>query len=122
MLSALKMCLNKRGQAVFGEYVIVIFVVVTVTFAMTVYVRRTLQGRIYDARQTMLRTVRAEYNGVLYREYEPYYGFRNATIDQYSNPTTRLLEGGTSGIFREDTNDRTEVKSYTEQKPPKDAD
>jgi hypothetical protein len=122
MLKVLKLCRNHKGQALFGEYVIVIFVVVTVTFAMTIYVRRALQGRIFDARNAMLRTVRAEYNGVLYRGYEPYYGNRTSLIDQSTDSTKQLLEGGSTGIYHETYDTRSKSQSYSEQLPPKAAD
>lgn len=49
--------INQNGQAVFGEYVLVIFLVAGVLAAMGVFFQRAFQGRIRDTHKTMAETV-----------------------------------------------------------------
>jgi len=78
--------MNKKGQAVLSEYVMIFFVVIAAIVAMTVFVQRSLQGRIHDARNYMIDSVTntgacdancllatgATTNQIPY-QYEPYY-------------------------------------------------
>ena len=123
---------QKKGQAVFGEYVLLAVIVVAAVTAMTVYVRRALQGRVRDAVMSSAATVRTPfsmdggttfepYRGPIHLQYEPYYANRASFIDQQSDGVRTLTAGGSSGIFREDINERTYIQSYSNQGPPKDA-
>ena len=123
MLRTLK---NKNAQAVMGEYVLVIFLVMAVLTAMTVYFRRAVQARIHDARDYMVTEVRARttgvFNGNLYREYEPYYGNTSARVFRSTDYEARVLPGGSSGIFQKDYNETVSVQVNSETAPPRDFD
>lgn len=71
---------HKTGQAVMGQYALVFFVVIAAVTAMTIYVRRGLQGRIRDARTHMIDTIK-DGSGIkdISLAYEPYYQNRGST-------------------------------------------
>ncbi len=76
----LRILKNKDGQGVAAEYAILFFIVVAVIVSMTTYIKRTLQGRIHDARNYMYTQVNTIYrsapfypNAILPSGYEPYY-------------------------------------------------
>ena len=123
MLRVLK---NKNAQAVMGEYVLVIFLVMAVLTAMTVYFRRALQARIHDARDYMIGEVRVRtagvYNGNLYKEYEPYYGNTAARVFRSMDDEIRVLPGGSSGIFQKIYDGTVSVQVNSETAPPQDYD
>lgn len=69
---------DRAGQGVAAEYAILFFIVVAVIVSMTTYIKRTLQGRIHDARNYMYIQVNGTYNQlypnrILPSGYEPYY-------------------------------------------------
>ena len=110
----LKILKTKRAQAVMGEYVVVIFLVVTVIGAMTIFFKRAVQARIHDARDYMVKEVRnrtkGEFDGNLYFEYEPYYVntyVPEIVRDARYNKT--LSQGATSGVFVMDMDEKTDV-------------
>ena len=116
-----------------GEYALLLFIVAAVIGTMTVYVKRTLQGRIRDARFAMYKTIRNysyvdpngdifNYNGVLWKEYEPYYVNRLSEVTVIEDNQKKLLPGATSGIYRETFDETTQAKTISEQLPPKDSD
>ena len=108
---------------ILGEYTLILFLVVVVLTAMTVYIRRVLQSRMYDARKYMMSVVKsAPHNGILKMEYEPYYTQTNATTDQSQDATEKLLGGGHTGIYRKVFDDVTSVESNSIQLPPANAD
>ena len=118
-----------------GEYALLIEAAVGVIFAMSVMVRRTLQGRIIDAKDSMATIVndysyvddstvsetQIQYSGPIYLEYEPYYGNRASVIDREDYNQRQLLQGGSSGIYRENLDQKIQVQSDSQQAPPKDA-
>lgn len=112
MLKALR---NKKAQAVMGEYVVVIFLVMAVLTGMTVYFKRALQARIHDARDYMIGEVRTrtagQFNGNLYKEYEPYYSNSASQIYRLGQDETRLLPGGSSGVFEKYYNEMTAIRT-----------
>ena len=122
----LKILKTRRAQAVMGEYVVVIFLVITVIGAMTIFFKRAVQARIHDARDYMVGEVRertrGQYNGDLYFEYEPYYV--NTSVPQIvrdARYNKALSQGGTSGIFVMGTDERTDVPaSISITAPPRD--
>ena len=115
---------NQRGQAVVGEYALVIFLVLAVITTMTIYFKRGIQARIHDARDYMVDEVRTRsagsFDGDLYKEYEPYYLETDATITRDLSHMTNILPGATSGIFRKTIDDTTAVQVQSETLPPKD--
>ena len=117
---------NRRAQAVVGEYVLVIFLVLAVVTGMTVYWKRALQGRIHDARDYMVNSVRqrtaGSFNGDLYLHYEPYYLNTSATVSRSVDHTSRLLPSLplSSGIFVKTINESTAMQVISETAPPRD--
>ena len=100
----LKNLQNKKAQAVMGEYMVLIGMVLAAIVVMTVYFKRAVQARVYDARNYMVSEVRSraagEYDGDLYFEYEPYYTNTETNISVDAVDETRLLPGGMTGIFQ----------------------
>lgn len=116
---------TNKAQAVMGEYVLVFFVVVGLVTAMTVYFKRAVQARVFDARNAMFNIVlnrtAGYYTGNLYGEYEPYYASTESTVVRSADTTTGLLPGGTTGIFQKTFDEVTAVQTHSETAPPKDA-
>ena len=119
----LKTLRNTKAQAVMGEYVIVIFLVMAVMTSMTIYFKRAVQARIHDARDYMVTEVRERtagiYTGNLYREYEPYYSNTSATVFKVTDHETMVQSGASSGIFRKVYDERTSVRVNSETAPPR---
>lgn len=120
----LKNLSNRQAQAVMGEYVLVIFMVLAVIVAMTVYFKRAIQARLHDARDYMVNDVRqrtvGSYSGELYLHYEPYYTNTIATVARDASSTTLILPGASSGIFRKVIDETTSVQVNSETAPPRD--
>ena len=113
---------HNRAQ-ILGEYALILILAVVVLTTMTIYVRRVLQSRMYDARKYMMSVVKsAPHNGILKMEYEPYYTQTNAITDQSQDATADLLGGGHTGIYRKIFDDVTSVESNSIQLPPVNAD
>lgn len=117
---------NKKAQANFAEYAIVFIIIVGMMTGMGVYIRRAIQGKIYDARNTMLKTVfirtAGYYNNGLYLEYEPYYSNTTSSVVAELSSNMKLLGGGSSGIYRETVDDVTTRESTSTTAPPINAD
>ena len=103
----------------------VFFLVVAMVTAMTIYFRRAVQARMHGARNAMLNTVlnRAGtyFTGNILAGYEPYYAQTVSEVRRGEDSETRLLEGGSSGIFQKESNDSTTVTTQSQTAPPKDA-
>lgn len=115
---------SKKGQAVYGEYVLVFFIVVGAISVMTVYFKRAVQARIYDARNYMVNDIidRIDYHydtGLTW-EYETYTKDTTATVNSKSNNTSTLEQspGVSSGIFQMDIDEKTVVEMRSETAPP----
>ena len=91
--------------------------------AMTAYFKRGVQSRIYDARNYMVTEVESrtagEYDGPVYKGYEPYYTRTMANVTREATDKTTLLPGGITGIFRKDYDEKTETQMQSETLPPK---
>ena len=115
---------NKRAQAVMGEYVLTFFIIITVMTTMTIFLKRTLQGRIRDARSEMGNIVATRagglYTGLITTHYEPYYVNTVATVDRDSVSMQGLREspGFSSGIFNQVFDERTIMNSVSVTAPP----
>lgn len=113
---------NIRGQAIVGEFALVIFMILATIVAMTVYFKRGVQARIYDARNYMVEEVRSRtagsYDGPVLTEYEPYYVNTDATITRNVSDATSLSAGETSGIFGQTFNESTTADVVSETAPP----
>ena len=116
---------TNKAQAVMGEYVLVFFVVMGMATAMTIYFKRGVQARIFDARNAMLNMVlnrtQGYYTGNVQIGYEPYYGNTVSTVARRENAATELLPGATTGIFRKTFDDVTAVQTQSQTAPPGDA-
>ena len=121
---------TRQAQANIGEYVLLIFIATAAVTAMSIYVKRALQGRVRDATVVMAKTPLKyltsdgnvfQYNGIMYLAYEPYYENRLAVIEQQTNDTSTLSQGMSSGVFKKNIDQRTYVETYSEQLAPKDA-
>jgi hypothetical protein len=117
---------NRRAQAVVGEYALVIFMVLGALVAMTVYFKRSVQGRMHDARDYMVDEVRSRtagsFDGDLYYQYEPYYTRTDATVTRSANHSTTILPGASSGIFQKVVVESTSGQASSETAPPRDFD
>jgi hypothetical protein len=115
---------NKTAQVVMQEYVVLIFIVMAVMMGMTVYFKRSVQGRIHDTRDYMVGEVRTrtagQFNGDLYKEYEPYYGNTIATVDRTIVDETQLGPGASSGISLKIFNQTVTVDLNSVTLPPRD--
>ena len=117
MLRSLK---NSRGQGMTVQYSLTFFFVVAVTIAITVYFKRTLQGRIRDATMYMASTVHNVYSGNMVAQYEPYYIEttldRSTSTDKYDQLLASF--NGSSGIFRGADDSNTVISVVSNQAPP----
>lgn len=115
---------SKSNKAqIIGEYALTLFLVVGVLTAMTVYIRRVLQARIFDERKYMMNVVQsAPHIGKLKLEYEPYYVQSTSTTDQSHTEQIDVLGGGHTGIFRKSFEDVMSVGTNSVQLPPANAD
>ena len=122
-----KLLKNTKGQGITIQYVLTFFLVVALASAMTVYVRRTLQGRIRDARTFM----GLEVNGILGNpsynivgnfliSYEPYYANQTATRAIDSTETHQHMQNVPSspGTFQMDIDRQVTSESTSSQLPP----
>jgi hypothetical protein len=110
-----------------GEYVLVFVIVLSVMGAMTVYFKRAIQARMYDARNAMVGTVYERTNEINYVgeigvAYEPYYTNTTSSVQRTSESETRLKPGLTTGIFSKTINETTAVQTESTTAPPKDVD
>ncbi|MBU0468631.1 MAG: hypothetical protein KKF78_06555 [Candidatus Omnitrophica bacterium] len=122
----LRIIKNNKAQAVMGEYVIVFFVAIGVITAMSTYFQRVVQGRIYDARDSMVRLTRNQsagfFNGNIFFHYEPYYQNTDSETYRSLRSRTSLAEGGTSGVYRMEYDDLSRIMTTSVTKPPREAD
>jgi hypothetical protein len=115
---------NRSSQAqVISEYAVTFFLIVAVISAMSIMVKRALQGRLYEARNTMIRIVNAETGPglVVPLEYEPYYIETNSEVEQNSRDTVMLFGGAAPGVAGQNFLHKTEAHTNSVQFPPKDA-
>ena len=122
---------NPKAQ-VLSTYVTVVFLIVSVAVAMTVFVRRGLQGRIEDARRFAILQVRNYYVGTYYNgettipgnifgEYEPYYIERATNVYRGTNQKENYIFNGFGGgisDFTHSYNDTGIVNYRQFTKPP----
>lgn len=125
-----KLLRQDKGQGIIVQYALTFFLVVAVIVAMTAYVRRAVQGRIYDTRHFMFYTANEAFSdtslnlyGNLLMAYEPYYANREFTrvIDRRE---TERTEGalGTSGIYKKEYDyDRSGLTGTSYQTSPREA-
>ncbi len=108
---------KSKGQVI-AEYAALIALVVASIVAMSFFVKRLLQARMADARDTMMSTVRSSYEGEIPDQYEPYYTQQNSQVSREINDQMNLLRGGRTGIYIKTFNETTTVNSQSVQLPP----
>jgi hypothetical protein len=115
----LKLLKNNRGQNTAVEYVVTFFLVVGILSAMSVYIRRTIQGRMRDAQLYMAKTVAEAApagNFTVPYEYEPYYA--NAEVIRSHVGTQERRQGNDYQLLLDQT---TLIYSNSQQFSPRDA-
>jgi len=124
---------SHSGQAVFSEYMMVIFLVIAAIVAITVYVQRSLEARIHDARNFMVDTVANNSvcdancvmaTGSIAHEYEPYYTQMAASSQQNQNQTFTATTGNPNiigAIYGQWDREATQSNAVTNQLPPEEA-
>lgn len=126
-----KLLKNHRGQTTAMEYVMMFFLVSAMMAAMSLYIKRAVQGRMRDARRYMLLQVNAVYTGNialgnLTWGYEPYYLNSVTYRSQDTDDTLRLigstLPTASSGIFQAEYNEVTRSRISSNTAPPSSAD
>jgi hypothetical protein len=125
-----RMLRDNKGQGTAVQYALTFFLVVAVVSAMTVYVKRAIQGRLRDARWYMARTVDQVYSdpsfniaGDLWLGYEPYYV--NTNTHRFVDRTTGIqtVPGSLAeGIHQYEIDATTTLKTSSPQAPPAEAD
>ncbi len=111
---------SKKGQAISGEYVILITVVLAAIGGMTLYVKRAYQGRIRDAGITMITEVAGRIGNTVVNtvqiEYEPYYAMSQSNREETSYDSVNTGE-----TYRRDFGMAGKSSELSNQLPPKDA-
>ena len=125
--------MNKKGQAVVSEYVMIFFVVIAAVVAMTTYVKRGYQARIHDARNfavdsimnsgacdaNCLAATGAPGNQIPY-EYEPYYAQMMVDVGNTSNDSSTATTGNPAIMgakYGRSTNEATTSITTSDQLP-----
>lgn len=129
---------SRRGQTILPEYVVGFFLVIAALVAMSLYVQRTLQARVRDAKlymvdrassacaqvdalsggQTNCLGAAGAVNGHINAEYEPYYTQVSSLVDRSQNQQKSVELGST---FRKLYNQSTQINGYSVQLPPVEA-
>ena len=123
-----KILANRNGQGSVVQYSLTFFLVVAIVTTMSVFVRRAVQGKIFDGRNYMFNIMGDVYfnselnfrGGGLFREYEPYYLERDTQRVMDSRDVERGIVSGDanpSGIYQQEPNERTQSISATRQLP-----
>ncbi len=125
---------DQRGSTSLGEYALTIFLVVGVVVVMTTYVRRSLEGRMRDARHYMINAVSnvcsSDVNcmnatnlggkNAIGEQYEPYYisVVGNQNLDSFKRKGLYVASSGKEE-FDSYSNIETQGNSYSGQAPPR---
>ena len=121
---------TQRAQTIIPEYVVAFFVVMSAMVAVTVYVQRSLQARVRDARNYAMDQAAAGctavgagclqaaggavVNGTFVKEYEPYYGMASSIITR----THDEQKGMTGGDFIKNSTTTTRADTTSSQLLP----
>lgn len=113
------------GQAVFSEYVMILFIVIAVLTSLSIYVRRGLQARLHAARNYAIYLVNKNCDancqnasGNVDYEYEPYYLQRDVSVLQNQASAQADARGTTmEGVQRKWLNTSTTVLYKGSQLP-----
>ena len=100
-----------QGQTIIGQYALVFFVAIATITAMTIYVRRGIQARIYDAETYALKAIKTGANVSVLAQYEPYY--TNRTSDKKADQKDET--GFTRGRYSLSSSQNTVVNGKSKQ-------
>lgn len=116
---------NRQGQSQAVEYAIVIFLIVGALAAMSTYIKRASQARIYDTRNFAFQKVNEFYTEMYNGEktispgYEPYYVQKDAIKSDYSSTIEQQLPlAGAEGVFQTGYSSSSAVTSSSVTAPP----
>ena len=124
---------NRKGQGITAEYTITFFLVVAIISSMTVYLRRSMQARIRNSYNYMMKSVLDGYpssarlrqytNGIPVW-YEPYYArvSSNRVVDSVETRRGFASPGFTSGVAEKEYDTSTTLRMLSNQAPPTMAD
>lgn len=121
---------NKQGQGIIAEYALTFFLVTAFLFAMSTYVRRTVQARVRGALGSIVNEINAvvlatdsNLIGEVLPTYEPYYASYQMERQQDSAIIEREYPAGMMGIIEKTTlNDISSGSAISIQLPPVNAD
>lgn len=106
-----------RGQAVLAEYVVILLIVVGALGAMTIYTKRTIQGRARDAQLMVLSAASKGLGGkAIPAGYEPYYVHTVTKAEQKLVDTSRVVG---AGDYRKEYDLSKNTYMESRQKSPK---
>ncbi len=117
---------KKNRAQVISEYAGIIFLILAVITAVSVFLKRALQANIRDARNYMITQVNSTYaatqsgttpSGISY-EYEPYYVEQNSEISSRVDDQADFTRGAGAGKATTSYNETTEATSTSRQLPP----
>ena len=130
----LRPAMNKKGQSVLSEYVMIFFVVIAALVAVTTFVQRGFEARIHDARDFMINAVanacdadcmKATGNAIA-KEYEPYYAQMLSDVQQNADEKAGATKSGVNwsigAIYTKTFSDTTKTISTGTQLPSECAD
>jgi hypothetical protein len=122
---------SQNGQSILSEYTMVFFIVIAVVVAISVYVQRSFEGRIHDARNFAIDAVANSdvcdanclmaTGGVVKHEYEPYYTQMAASSQQNQDQTFTATSGNAQvigAIYGHNEKVATQSNAVTNQLPP----
>jgi len=122
--------MNNKGQSVISEYVMIFFVVIAAAVAMTVFVQRSFEARVHDARNFLINSANSACDANCLQatggtsipyEYEPYYQQSAAIAGKYENDAKGEWPGNAQVIgviYKRSTNEQNNVVSTSNQLPP----
>ena len=121
---------SHSGQSVLSEQMIIIFIVIAAIAAITVYVQRSLEARIHDARNFMVDAVANNSvcdancllaTGNIMHEYEPYYMQMATSSLQNQEQEITAAQGNAQAIgaiYGQSDNETAQSNTVTNQLPP----
>ena len=123
---------NHKAQANVGEYVLIFFLIIGMITAMTIYVRRALQARIFDATRLIKNAdcfgpgcvpgtkhlYAANMLGNIVLQYEPYYVLSYADREGDFQQKTTLTDGSFGGVFSKTVNEVSYFNTISETLSP----
>ena len=122
--------MNKKGQMIFSEYVMIFFVVIAAATAMTTFVQRCFKAQVHDARNLMISTANsaADANFLMATggssipyEYEPYYDVHSSSIGKIEDDSVGKTSGSPTVIgvkYIKKENHQTGTFTNGSQLPP----